>query len=55
MVSLKIHSKGDFVRALLKEAGLLHNFMAWIQLVPDRYTFIIKRFLSCCSFKKRNV
>ena len=25
MVSLKIHSKGDFFRALLKEAELLHN------------------------------
>ena len=25
MISLKIHSKGDFFRALLKEAGLLHN------------------------------
>ena len=33
MVSLKIHSKGDFFRALLKEAGPLHNLRLGSNLV----------------------
>ena len=33
MVSLKIHSKGDFFRALLKEAGLLHNLRLGSNLI----------------------
>ena len=33
MVSLKIHSKGDFFRALLKEAGLLNNLRLGSNLI----------------------